>query len=409
MNKRILAMLLILAAVSAPLTGCISPKEEPAYGDVEGLLPDWKVSSSGEGWIEYSSATAEMIKAHAEKCRERGFKVLEYANGAAVTGICSETSWIEIFDNSLGEGGAYLTYAFPNKAASGKIGTERAKELICGLLEEGESIVSIAEGDSEAIAGAGLTLFKCMTKSGPGEEFRALDYYVGENGAIEGRFDRVFCTDIDGDGEKELLTTGLGPTSGLFTLRFGVVDIKEGVPCLAASRIFVMSWGEYGFTETEDGPAFSLAVNKYDLDSGKNITQEPVLYPISFEDGRIVLKNTEGGDAPAEWAPEGFEYSAYGMREDIDLSKGLTVVARPVESGYVYALCPTQSALMPPFRYNELAPVSGEVMSELLANYGLPKEKLSVLIVELPAKGDSSVRAATEEERAEILSSVLGI
>ena len=85
----------------------------------------------------------------------------------------------------------------------------------------------------------------------------------------------------------------------------------------------------------------------------------------------------------------------------MDLTKGLTLFARPSPEGYSFSLLPTVIAeVMHPTKLNSFPPVGAEEMRALFEYYEQPAEAADVVIAGIPA---ADVRTATEAELAEIL------
>lgn len=412
----IFTMILFLAACPVGC-GIFDDTVRSQIDDPEGLLPDWELARSG-AWNHYNSVTGEMLDAYVDACREKGFSVIGSDESGETTMIRDDV-WIVIEKTLESDAEAdppiynctELTLIRRPKAAKSGISDGRAMELIGLCLEEDETPVAVIERSTAGAAeDVGLKLFACVVTKNGGPEHCIASFLAGENGAlpVEDNYGHgllgLLAADVDGDGSDELLTRSYGPTSGVYTEVISAVGVSDGVPYIKASNIFTMEYGEISFEKTAEGAALKLAVNVWDPKKKEIVTAGPQLYPVMLDGINLTVDcppNDENG--PRDWGGSAFDYSYYDMREDIKLSNGLTVIARPMGGGYSFALLPTDSADMPIFKYNLLAPVGAEAIKGLLEGYALPAGDIFVVLADIPARDASSVRPASEAERGEIM------
>jgi len=102
--------------------------------------------------------------------------------------------------------------------------------------------------------------------------------------------------DIDGDGIKETLQIGPGPTSGLYT--FTITATENGKN--EYFNIFQSEWNYSSFMTDKNGKLYLR---------GETIGENPVvhMYEITVEDGNIVL--SENGEKMAYWGEQGLTSS----------------------------------------------------------------------------------------------------
>ncbi|MCH5197624.1 MAG: hypothetical protein J1E34_01850 [Oscillospiraceae bacterium] len=136
--------------------------------------------------------------------------------------------------------------------------------------------------------------------------------------------------DIDGDGNKELCSLGMGPTSGVFTFTFFAQREKSDGFYL---NIFLSNWGEPSFEKSAFGNKLYVK-----LDSSENGGEER-LYEARVENNEIVLCDPDGelnnlmpGGAHAKAFLEGafVENTATGYIPSDDSSWGITLSAEDV-------------------------------------------------------------------------------
>ena len=104
--------------------------------------------------------------------------------------------------------------------------------------------------------------------------------------------------DIDGDGKKEVLEIGPGPTSGIYT--FTVTATENGEK--EYFNIFQSDYSYGSFFTDSNGKLFFRAESFIMID-----TQVVHIYEVSVEDGNIVL--SENGEKMAYWGEQGLDSS----------------------------------------------------------------------------------------------------
>ncbi len=117
---------------------------------------------------------------------------------------------------------------------------------------------------------------------------------------LQDSYDRLTSTgewDIDGDGIKEVLQIGPGPTSGIYT--FTITATENGKK--EYFNIFQSDFSNNLFFTDSEGKLFLLAETFLNNDSFVHI------YEISVEDGNIVL--SENGEKLAYWGEQGLTSS----------------------------------------------------------------------------------------------------
>ncbi len=414
MKLRLVALIFVIAVFSIPFCGCsriLDSLKKTGINDPDGLLPDWEMISSGKNWARYSSVTPEMAASYIDDCKEKGFTAIgPDSDGSSI--LIRNDTWIkmtETFEPNMEDGDSLISCIeielFYSSGSSDGVSATRAKALIGRYLDTGCAVAAVLKRSPTGLLEEfGLSYYLCVVKEGKGAEHYMMSCLVGENGILEVVSPiGAIAADIDGDYENELIIHSFGPTSGVYTEEIDVIGVSNGVPYIEASRIFVMDYGRTGLKLTGDGAAFSLARNVYDIKTGKSHYEEAKLYPIRLDGINLTIELPEGDEnGPRVWGA-GHPYAHYDMDPSVDLEKGLAVIARRSSGGYSFALLPMDETELTPYQYNALTPKSADEISFLLDSYGLPRDKISVIIAELPAKDASSIRAATDAERAEIL------
>lgn len=139
--------------------------------------------------------------------------------------------------------------------------------------------------------------------AGPAGNVPALQYMGG------GCQDPVWA-DVDGDGEKELVYRGSGPTSGLFTELICVYGLHQGWPVLEAAQIFHMVWGELSLTADDGQVQLHYTPRRWDPEQQTDVAQAEQVLSVTVKDGALLLN---GGALPEEielWG--GTEWAWYG-------------------------------------------------------------------------------------------------
>ena len=88
--------------------------------------------------------------------------------------------------------------------------------------------------------------------------------------------------DIDKDGEEETVIMSMGPTSGLFTIKFTVIKANNDH---FESVIYGGNWSDFYFHEEADG---SVTFCTVDADS-----QEKTYHKMSFKDENVYIDGIE--------------------------------------------------------------------------------------------------------------------
>ena len=408
MKRRLLAFILALAAVCMPLMGCSLFSGTPA--DAAALLPDWEGIETND-WHTYRSVTSEMIEAYFSQCRGRGFTVLRHEASGSAT-LIRDDAWIRVI-RSVTETPSVFNAEMKvmlRSAGSKVVSNDRAAKLIALTLDDGEAVAAVLERTPEGMAeAAGIAYFDCAVTRDGGREHSLMSYFVGPNGAVCAEASlrmpllEMLAADLDGDGKSEVVAQTWGPTSGLHSRAIEAVFVSDGVPYVKAFSVFTMPHGTFHIVNTASGgAALSLAKNVWNAETKELEAAEALLYPIRLNGSLIEAECSPGDrDAPGLWGGAADAYLYYKNDPDVDLTKGLTLFARPSPERYSFSLLPTVIAeVMHPTKLNSFPPVGAEEMRALFEYYEQPAEAADVVIAGIPA---ADVRTATEAELAEIL------
>ncbi len=109
-----------------------------------------------------------------------------------------------------------------------------------------------------------------------------------------------FQYDVDEDGTVEVLTLSMGPTSGLFTVTLQIAEQGE----LTQQNIYLCPWHQDFIFFEQKGRLYiggGKDTVKYDEEGNATVTYESQIYAVTYEQGEIVIRHTETGEAWGRW------------------------------------------------------------------------------------------------------------
>ena len=98
----------------------------------------------------------------------------------------------------------------------------------------------------------------------------------------------LLWTDLDGDGEQELLFWTYGPTSGLFTVALWAYGLERGVPVCKGHTIWNLSHGTVELLLDGQTPVFRAVPNVWDSSKGESVPGEELRIPLRLDSGSFV-------------------------------------------------------------------------------------------------------------------------
>lgn len=319
-NGRPRALVILAAALAALFALCICfvgcgtlPKEhaEPAETKVpfsEGeLLPDWEIASKSPDRINfYRGIKTEQLQEYLDGMIEKGFTLLEQSkneNGGKI--LYRDGVWLEISDNTHtrkhSNGGCGIRVSIHEY--SGGMSREAAAQVIGTGGMEKPPVLVIEQTPEGVYERTGVQVFSCLYDHSrdemPNEVFFIKTVIVSGNDWYRPYYYiDMEAGDVDGDGRDEAILLAHSESNGIIYL-CAFSSEKKKLVTEASGQYFIVE-GDLKLS-SHDGRVF-LSNAEPIVTQGQSdfIYDEPKEYPLSVENGRVVIEGAENDPDIAE-------------------------------------------------------------------------------------------------------------
>lgn len=262
--KKIICFIILTALVLTAFAGCAKTNKEGTeknVDDIEMFIPDFpnaEIKSKKDNYIkvnyEYENVSKTDLDKYISELKSAGFEcdASEYSEFLYRNGIVIDISH-PIFREP------WEVRITKSKNTSGGVSAEKAIELV----SDEKVFLMIDETPNDLFETVGIQLFSAPFKIDNINGYDYHYYFVGNNGAeeIKHYVGEMFCVDIDGDGNKEIVMCGYGETSGIDSFRISVYSVENG--CTKEMNSMLMIGTNWHFSLTDDERVLLKYTDKY--------------------------------------------------------------------------------------------------------------------------------------------------
>ncbi|MBR3383553.1 MAG: hypothetical protein IKG85_11045 [Clostridia bacterium] len=265
------------------------------------LLPDWGEGQDNGDWVYYSSVSKSRFNEYVELRMSEGFRQLACSDSPDSLLLVRDGVCIDVVYAPLSSSCNVMVTI--DKAVSGLdrenvIAQIRSAEYPRWNRDgfRGEPVLLFDITPEGIYDKTGLGFYRAVFESpaeGTQRRYEQGDFIVGESGAWNFMYYDLIAADIDGDGNNEVITLSLGPTSGLFSIVLEVYGSDNGKLTREAVSAFTLKYGKISLS-AHDGKVYYVCSLQYLVPGKKEADfMEPVEFELSIENGRVMINDPE--------------------------------------------------------------------------------------------------------------------